>query len=130
MFICKDHQVIAALFHNSIATEGHKDKIYDFVAVEAKQCDIIEDYHIAELPRRVGLCNKAVSGGSLLTPLAILRFLGGSLIPLRETNSWGVTSKNPKQVRREFARFARNTSLRSVRTPLRGFRFPVGNRPE
>ena len=40
------------LLHNSFAVEGHEDKIYDFVAVEAEQCDIIEDYHIAELPRR------------------------------------------------------------------------------
>ena len=39
------------MFHNSIATEGHKDKIYDFVAVEAEQCDIIEDYHIAKLSK-------------------------------------------------------------------------------
>jgi hypothetical protein len=31
--------------------EGHKGKISDFAAVEAKRCDIIFDYHTAELLR-------------------------------------------------------------------------------
>ena len=37
-----------AIFAN---IEEHKGKIYDFAAVGAEQCDIIADYHIAELPK-------------------------------------------------------------------------------
>ena len=36
--------------------EEHKGKIYDFAAEGAKQCDKIEDYHIAELPKHGGEC--------------------------------------------------------------------------
>ena len=37
--------------------EEHKDKIEDFVAEGAEQCDIIEDYHIAKLPRLANFAN-------------------------------------------------------------------------
>ena len=48
--------------------EGHKGKILDFAAVEAERCDIIFDYHTAELLRYSELGNKKMVGPAGIEP--------------------------------------------------------------